>query len=104
MAERARWSDQPPWRPVSPDDPARRGWSAPCAGRPPVSAVDALYARLAKPILFRLRHGDPEAAHHATLAALSAAGRFRPALSALSLILARNQEPRTVFGVRFPSA
>ena len=69
-----------------------------------MSALDGAYGRLAKPVLFRLGHGDAEHAHHATLSALSAVSRVKPALRALSLLLARNQSPRKVFGVDFPSA
>ena len=67
-----------------------------------MSALDGVYGRVAKPILFRLGHGDAEAAHHATLAALSGIGRFGPALTALSWMFARNQEPRSVFEQSFP--
>lgn len=69
-----------------------------------MSGLDGLYEKLAKPVLFRVRHGDAEAAHHLTLRVLSALTRTRPAGRALSLLLARNQSGRTVFGIRFPSA
>ena len=68
-----------------------------------MSVLDIGYRRVARPVLFRLGHGDAEAAHHATLAALSAISRVPPAAKALSLLLARNRSPRTVFGVDFPS-
>lgn len=68
-----------------------------------MSVLDAAYRRIARPVLFRLGHGDAEAAHHATLAALSAVSSVPPAAKALSLLLARNRTPRTVFGVDFPS-
>ena len=69
-----------------------------------MSVLDGPYEKLAKPVLFRLGRGDAEVAHHATLRALSTLARSGSAVKALSLLLARNQSPRTVFGVRFPSA
>jgi len=69
-----------------------------------VTLLDGAYQRLAKPVLFRIGNGDAEAAHHQTLAALSAVGRYQPVLKGLSLLLARNQSPRTVCGIRFPGA
>ncbi len=69
-----------------------------------MSVLDGLYERVARPVLFRLGHGDAEAAHHATLAALRGIGGFPPALKGLSLLLARNRSPRRVFGVEFGSA
>lgn len=68
-----------------------------------MSVLDGAYRRIARPVLFRLGHGDAEVAHHATLAALSGVTRFPPAAKALSLLLGRHQAPRTVFGVDFPS-
>ncbi len=68
-----------------------------------MSALDGAYRVLARPALFRLGHGDAEVAHHTTLAALSSVGRLPPALKGLSLLLARNRSPRSVFGVDFPS-
>ncbi len=68
-----------------------------------MSGVDGAYGRWVRPVLFRLGHGDAEAAHHATLSALGRVSRSGPALKAMSLLLARNQVPRTVFGVDFPS-
>ena len=68
-----------------------------------MSVLDGPYEKLAKPVLFRLGHGDAEVAHHTTLRALSTLGRSRAAVKGLSLLLARNQSARTVFGVRFPS-
>lgn len=68
-----------------------------------MSVLDTAYQRVARPVLFRLGRRDAEAAHHATLAALGAAGRFPPAATAMALLLARNRAPRTVFGLDFPS-
>lgn len=68
-----------------------------------MSVLDGAYRRIGRPVLFRLGHGDAEAAHQATLAALSGVMRFPPAAKALSLLLARNRAPRTVFSVDFPS-
>ncbi|SDO27538.1 dihydroorotate oxidase A [Nakamurella panacisegetis] len=69
-----------------------------------MTVLEGPYRKLARPVLFRLGRGDAEVAHHATLRALSAIGRSPAAFKGLSLLLARNQVPRTVFGVRFPSA
>lgn len=66
--------------------------------------LDGAYQHLAKPVLFRLGRGDPEVAHHATLQALHGVGKSASALKALALLLARDRSPRTVFGIRFPSA
>lgn len=68
-----------------------------------MSVLDTAYRRIARPVLFRLGHRDAEAAHHATLAALSAVGNCAPAARAMSLLLARHRSPRTVFGLDFPS-
>ena len=69
-----------------------------------VTALDGVYGRAVRPVLFRIGRGDAEAAHHTTLRALGAIGAFRPATGALSLLLARNRSPRSVFGLDFPSA
>jgi dihydroorotate dehydrogenase len=69
-----------------------------------MTVLDGAYQLLAKPVLFRLGHGDAELAHHATLRALQAVGSAGPALKGLSLMLARHRTPRTVFGIEFPSA
>ena len=59
-----------------------------------------LYERVARPVLFRLGHGDPEVAHEWTLRRLAALSpRTREALRRAYLVPA----PRTVFGVRFPN-
>ncbi len=68
-----------------------------------MTVLESGYRRVARPVLFRLGHGNAEVAHHATLAALSTVSKVAPAAKALSLLLARNQAPRTVFGVDFPS-
>jgi dihydroorotate dehydrogenase len=61
------------------------------------------YRGVARPVLFRIGRGDPEAAHHRTLSALSRVSRSGPALRALGGIRRRHPSPRTVFGVDFPS-
>jgi dihydroorotate dehydrogenase len=58
------------------------------------------YARLIRPVLFRLGGGDPEAAHEWTLRRLAALSRRPVALAALRRLFAVSA-PRTVFGVRF---
>ena len=58
------------------------------------------YARIARPVLFRLGGGDPEAAHEWTLRRLAALSRRPGALAALRRLYAVSA-PCTVFGVRF---
>jgi dihydroorotate dehydrogenase len=60
------------------------------------------YSRLVRPALFRLGHGDPEVAHHATVSALARAAAMPPVLAALRRHYAIDA-PRTVFGLRFPN-
>ncbi|MET3806788.1 dihydroorotate dehydrogenase [Nakamurella sp. UYEF19] len=69
-----------------------------------MTALETAYERAVRPVLFRLGHGDAETAHHSTLALLNRIGRSRSALRGLSLLLARNRSPRSVFGLDFPSA
>jgi dihydroorotate dehydrogenase len=66
-----------------------------------VTAVDP-YRLLARPVLFRLGHGDPEVAHERTLRALTGLSGHPAALRLLARRYAV-QAPRTVFGVRFPN-
>jgi dihydroorotate dehydrogenase len=61
------------------------------------------YRRAVRPVLFRMGKGDPETAHHRTLAALRAVSRSSPALRALAAVRRRHPSPRTVFGIDFPS-
>ncbi len=68
-----------------------------------MAVSDALYRRLARPVLFRLGAGDAETAHHTTLSWLSAVARQPAALRALARLMAHHPAPRTVFGVDFPS-
>ncbi|HEY2793388.1 MAG TPA: dihydroorotate dehydrogenase (quinone), partial [Micromonosporaceae bacterium] len=61
-----------------------------------------LYERLARPVLFRLGHGDAEVAHETTLRTLERIGRRPAAISALAAVnRAGGATPRTVFGVTF---
>jgi dihydroorotate dehydrogenase len=60
-----------------------------------------LYERLARPVLFRIGRGDPEAAHERTLGALGALAR-RPRLAALARRFGGPRAPRRVFGIDFP--
>lgn len=69
-----------------------------------MTLLDGAYQHLAKPVLFRLGHGDAEVAHHTTLRALQAISSTGPALKGLSLLLSRHRTARTVFGIDFPSA
>jgi dihydroorotate dehydrogenase len=57
-----------------------------------------IYSRVLRPVLFRLGGGDPEVAHDRTLAAL----RRLPTIPLLHKYFGAEQ-PRTVFGVRFPN-
>ena len=61
-----------------------------------------IYERVVRPALFRLGGGDAETAHHTTIAALSRLARVPPAVAALRRWNGVD-DPRTVFGVRFPS-
>ena len=61
------------------------------------------YEGLARPVLFRLGHGDAEAAHEATLRALERTGRHPVAVRALAAsVRAVPRDPRIVFGITFP--
>ncbi|MEO7130296.1 MAG: quinone-dependent dihydroorotate dehydrogenase [Dermatophilaceae bacterium] len=62
-----------------------------------------IYERVVRPALFRLGGGDAEEAHHATLAGLTRLARIAPVVSALHRWHGVD-DPRTVFGVDFPSA
>lgn len=61
-----------------------------------------IYERVVRPALFRLGGGDAETAHHSTIAALSRLAHVPPAVAALRRWNGVD-DPRTVFGVRFPS-
>ncbi|HEX9334376.1 MAG TPA: quinone-dependent dihydroorotate dehydrogenase [Pseudonocardiaceae bacterium] len=63
---------------------------------------NSVYKRLVRPVLFRVGHGDPEAAHEFTLRALARAGAV-PELLAPVRRWFSVAAPRTVFGVRFPN-
>ena len=60
------------------------------------------YQRLLRPVLFRAYAADAERVHEQTLAAIERLGRHRPALAAVSRLCARNRQPVTVAGIRFP--
>ena len=62
-----------------------------------------IYQRVLRRVLFRLGDGDPEIAHERTLAAMAGLARVTPAITALRRYFG-TPTPRTVFGVRFPSA
>jgi dihydroorotate dehydrogenase len=62
-----------------------------------------IYERAVRPILFRLGGGDAEAAHHATTGALARLAGLDPVVAGLRKFFGVD-DPRTVFGVRFPSA
>ncbi|GGL86196.1 quinone-dependent dihydroorotate dehydrogenase [Nakamurella endophytica] len=68
-----------------------------------MTVLDQAYRRVARPVLFRAGGGDAEAAHHRTLRMLTGVGRVAPLRRAVAALLAREQGPRTVFGVRFPA-
>jgi dihydroorotate dehydrogenase len=61
-----------------------------------------IYDRVLRPALFRLGGGDPEVAHHRTIAGLARLGRFPAAVTLLRRYFGAAAE-RTVFGVRFPN-
>lgn len=63
-----------------------------------------MYELLARPVLFRLGHGDAETAHEVTLRWLARTANSPAAVRALAAVArARVAAPRTVFGIRFPS-
>jgi len=63
-----------------------------------------MYERLARPVLFRLGHGDAETAHETTLRWLARTAKSPMAVRALAAVSrAGGGPPRTVFGVRFPN-
>jgi dihydroorotate dehydrogenase len=61
-----------------------------------------IYERAVRPLLFRLGGGDAEAAHHATTGMLARLAGMEPAVAAFRKVFGVD-DPRTVFGVRFPS-
>lgn len=61
-----------------------------------------LFEYAARPVLFRIGGGDPEAAHHWAIRRLSWLSRHRSLLAALRRWYAVSA-PTTVFGVRFPN-
>jgi dihydroorotate dehydrogenase len=62
-----------------------------------------IYEHAVRPLLFRLGGGDAEAAHHTTTGALARLAGMEPAVAALRKVFGVD-DPRTVFGVQFPSA
>jgi len=62
-----------------------------------------LYEAIARPVLFRLDRGDPEAAHDRTMAWLVRASRRPHLLELLRSVYAVEVPPTTVFGLSFPS-
>jgi dihydroorotate dehydrogenase len=63
-----------------------------------------MYERLARPVLFRLGHGDAETAHEITLRWLARTAKSPVAMRALAAASrAGGGRPRTVFGLLFPN-
>jgi dihydroorotate dehydrogenase len=62
-----------------------------------------LYEALARPVIFRVGGGDPEAAHDRTVRLLSRLSRRPLVVAAARLLLASGGGERTVFGLRFPT-
>jgi dihydroorotate dehydrogenase len=66
-------------------------------------AVQVLYEKVARPVLFRLGKGDAETAHETTLKTLERIARHPTAIAALRASSGTAPKtPRTVFGVTFP--
>jgi dihydroorotate dehydrogenase len=63
-----------------------------------------LYEALARPVVFRVGGGDPEAAHDRTVQLLSRLSRRPKVLAAARRLFGTASGARTVFGVRFPGA
>jgi dihydroorotate dehydrogenase len=69
-----------------------------------MTVAGAAYRHLARPVLFRLGHGDAEIAHRRTLEALHRLARSPRALAVVARLIRAQPSPRRVFGVDFPSA
>ena len=60
------------------------------------------YRRVLRPVLFSAYGGDPERVHEATLKAIAALGRIRPARAAVAALCTGRQRPVTMAGIEFP--
>ncbi len=69
----------------------------------PAGLLDAGYAHLVRPVLFRARHGDPEGIHSDLIHALAGIGSVGPVRALTRLLAGSTGRPATVAGVRFPS-
>lgn len=64
--------------------------------------ITVLFEKLIRPALYRLAKSDPELVHERTVRLLATAGPLPPVLRALHRHYAI-EDPRTVFGIRFPN-
>ncbi|WP_436500990.1 quinone-dependent dihydroorotate dehydrogenase [Actinokineospora sp. HUAS TT18] len=60
-----------------------------------------VYQQLTRRVLFKLGGGDPEVAHHSTMAGLARLAKVRPAVATLRRVFG-TRKTTTVFGVDFP--
>lgn len=65
--------------------------------------TDFGYRHVARPVLFRLGHGDAETAHHRTLAMLGRVQRHRVLLRSMARLFSAKSAPHDVFGLTFPN-
>lgn len=64
--------------------------------------VSSGYERLLRPLLFRLRGGDPEAVHEATVRSLAVLAHVPGVRDAVALLTRSCGAPATVAGIEFP--
>ncbi|MCB0911902.1 MAG: quinone-dependent dihydroorotate dehydrogenase [Propionibacteriaceae bacterium] len=69
----------------------------------PAGLLDAGYARLVRPVLFRAHGGDPEGIHEDLIHLLAGVGSAAPVRALTGLLAGSTGRPATVAGVRFPS-
>ncbi len=69
----------------------------------PAGLLDAGYAQLIRPVLFRAHHGDPEAIHEDLIHLLAGVGSAAPVRALIRLLAGSTGRSATVAGVRFPS-
>ena len=63
--------------------------------------MDVVYQQLTRRVLFKLGGGDPEVAHHRTMAGLARLAKVRPAVAAGRRVFG-TKKTTTVFGIDFP--
>lgn len=69
---------------------------------PRTPLVDVGFHKLLRPMLFRVGHGDPEAAHEVTMRSITAMSRHIALRAVVSALHPRPHHPITVAGITFP--